>query len=250
MINKSLLIFISSLIIIFLGIFLADQLGYWSTESSGDFLRGDSEEESMTSPDELRGSSTFGEIESAFDVPAERLAKAYNFDTNEAALIKVMYVSDAFAYLGEDVEMGTGSVKMFIYLYNGLDTSNLEEIENLPSTAVDVLKEDGKWTNESQALMSEYVVTIEKDSFGDEAIADIMDEDVHEEEDEDFSGSLEINGKTTINDIINAGLSLEEIEEELQLEIANVNLGFRDICEQNGLDFSIEKDKILTLVNQ
>lgn len=248
--NKSLLIFISSVIIIFVGIFTSDQLGYWSTQSSGDFLSKDEEGNIMAIPDELRGSTTFEEIENAFGIPANRLAAAYNFDSDEPGLIKVMYVSDAFAYLGEDVEMGTGSVRLFIYIYNGLDTSDLEEIENIPSTAVEVLKEDGKWTNESELLMANYIIDIDKEPLKNETISDLMEEDHEKESDDAAVGTLEINGKTTINDMINAGLTLEAIETEMDVEIGNINLSFKDICEQNGLDFSSMKSNILLLLEE
>lgn len=248
--NKSLLIFISSVVVLFLGVFISDQLGYWSTQSSGDFLSGDKDTVTMEFPDELRGSTTFGEIESAFNIPASLLAKAYNFDSREPSLIKVMYVSDAFAYLGEDVEMGTGSVKMFIYLYKGLDTSHLEEIENLPSTAVDVLKEEGKWTDVSETLMTDHIILIDEGLFLDATISDIMEEDSHETSAEVLAGTLEINGNTTINDIIIAGLSLETIEATLGVEVANVNLGFRDICEENDLEFSTKKNELMLLFGE
>lgn len=245
--NKSLIVFMSSILIIFLGIFIADQLGFWNTKTSGD-LFSSSQEDNMVYPDELRGSSTFQEIEDSFSIPAEHIALAYNFDTLEPGLLQVMMVSEAFAYLGDDVEMGTGSVKLFIYLYNGLDVSGLDEIENIPSTAVDILKEYGKWNEESEEIMEGYIIEVLVEPFSDDSISDLMAEE-HEETDENAeSGLLEINGKTTIQDIIDSGISLSEIEEILGVEVANVNLSFRDICEQNDLDFSIKKDEILSLI--
>lgn len=245
--NKSLIILLTSLVIVFIGIYVSDQLGYWSTTSSALVKEGDDTTDYIISPEELRGSSSFDEIEASFAIPSDLLAKAYNFDTQEPGLLEVKFVSESFEYLGDEVEMGTGSVRMFIYIYNDLDMSSIEEIENLPSTAVEVLKEEGKWSDDVNALMSEYIVDIEVGAFSDDTLEVLMEDD-HEEDDlAQISGELEINGKTTIQDIMDSGVSLEDIESILGLEVANVNLGFRDICEQNGLTFNIAKDEILSL---
>lgn len=247
--NSSLIIFISSLLIVILGIFIADQIGFWSTSSSGDLLTKEENEVLIGNPEELRGSSTFDEIERAFDIPAETLAQAYHFDTVEPGLLIVSYVSDAFEYLGEEVEIGTGSVRLFIYLYTGMNVSGLDEYENLPSTAVDILKEEGRWTSEIESLLATYVIEIEKEAMGDEGLSTLMEEDHDEAFQVNSESGLvileEINGKTTIQHIIDAGMTLEAIEALMGIEIKNNNLTLRDLCDQNDLDFSLMKNEIL-----
>lgn len=246
--NKSLIVLLSSLIIIFVGIYLADLLGFWNTTSSSDFTIIDEEtQKEVLSIDEIRGSTSFEELESFFGVPAVQLATAFNFNTNTPELLKAMDVSEAYDYLGEDVEMGTGSVRMFIYMYTGTSMAGLEEIENIPSTAKEVLENEGKWTEELEEMMTGYIVVIDRPPFDTEALS-LAKED-HEDE-TNPGATLEIKGSTTIQNLLDAGISIEDIEAELGTEVKNNNLGFKDLCEQNNISFSDAKQNILLLLEE
>lgn len=244
--NSQLIIAIICILVVFLGIFAADQLGLWSTTSSGDSLlkSGDNNEATLASIEELRGSTTFGEIESNFNVPADLLAKAYNFEVENPSTLQAMDVSEAYAYLGEDVEMGTGSVRMFLYMFTGASLEALEEYENIPNTAVEVLKAEGLWTAELEAEVGGYVIAIDRGPItGDELYALTGEE--HEEESE---GALEVNGNTTIQNMLDAGLTIEQIEAELGLTVENNNMKFKDLCNEAGVEFTAAKNNLLALL--
>lgn len=138
------------IIFIFGGIFLSDSLGYWNKGGLGNNKKITNKEDKDTvtenfSYKDIKGSSTFLEISSSFNIPLEDLKKAFNLKGNvenfKCKDIKEIYTS-------EEKEVGVGSIRMFVSLYKGMDYE-LEEEVYLPITAVNILKEKGnindKW---------------------------------------------------------------------------------------------------------
>jgi len=73
-------------IILFGGILISAQLGWWQTESSkiaATFTEG--EFAGQANPADIRGSYTFGDVEKNFGVPASVLGEAFNVSANPAA---------------------------------------------------------------------------------------------------------------------------------------------------------------------
>jgi hypothetical protein len=235
---KSKIVFIVVLFVTFGGIFVADLLGYWQTTSTKQpSLIKEGALAGLSDPEDIRGSYSFGDIEDAFNIKAADLAKAFNIKTDQPELVKAKDIEAAYAYLGEDVEIGTGAVKMFVSIYNGIP---LGEIESLPSTAVAVLKEHGKWTPELEAQLAEHIIDVANGAPSAEPIMPLPSESEHE-----TTGVLtEVSGKTTASDVISAGLTLAEIEEIMGIKIPNPNLTIRDLCDKNDLSFSTVKADI------
>jgi predicted transposase YdaD len=74
---------------------------------------------------------------------------------------------------------------------------------------------------------------------------DHIDEAIEEHEEHERGGPLTtIAGRTTVKEIVDAGIELERIEELLGTKVKNVNLRLRDICEDNGLPFADIKNTI------
>ncbi|SHH76299.1 hypothetical protein [Clostridium grantii] len=221
-------------VILFGGIIGAKATGIWETEStkqpqkiaSGEF-------KDMPDPEDIRGSYSFQDIENVFEIKASTLAKAFNIETDKPEEVKAKDLESIYSNLGEDIEIGTGSVKLFVALYTGLPYEGDDYILN---KSVDVLKEDGKWTNEMESLLKDKIIDVnEKSTFSPQSKDDYLENEENKEV---------VKGKTTVSEIISWGLSQEEIENILGVKVENVNLLVKDICTANGLQFSNIKNQL------
>lgn len=237
---NSLTIVIISIIVIFGGVFISDSMGLWQTESSKEPMKFSSGTfEGQPNPDDIRGSFSFGDIENAFGVDASLIADAFGIQTNDPASVKAKDIEEIYSDIGEDIEIGTGSVKKFISLYTGLP---YESDDFLPSSAIEVLKSSIKWNDEMLPSLEAYIIDMTIDlSFEDADKEDVQKDDNTETEHTDEIG---IKGQTTVADAIAYGISLDEIEEVLGIKIDKENMLIRDLCDQNGLSFGTIKDAL------
>lgn len=225
---------IATLFFVLGGIFIAKGLGFWQTESSKEPMTfGSGEYEGQPMPDDIRGSYSFGDVENAFGVEAGIIAEAFNIEVDDPGEVLCKELEGIYADLGDDIEIGTGSVRVLIGLYTGLPYA---EGDYLPDTAVEVLKANGKWKKEMETALDGYVVEL-----GMESSAVISDVGEHEDEEE---VEIAVKGNTTVADAISFGLTVEEIEDVLGVEVKNENMLLRDICVQNGIVFSEVKEKL------
>jgi hypothetical protein len=242
---SSKIVVLSIVVILFCGIFISDSLGLWKTESSkipatineGEFA-------GEYNPEDIRGSYSFRDIENAFGVRPEVIARAFNLESENPGDIKAKDLETVYDYFQGDMEIGTGSIKLFVSLYTGLPYL---EMEYLPSTAVEVLKEEGKWSDELEALTRDYIIDIEDEPSDMETSIETEDnEDSIIDTDQD--DIMEVKGMTTFADIMSWGIEKEKIEEVLGFEIENENMLVRDECEANGLSFSEVKSSLNDLL--
>lgn len=239
--NKT--IVISIVVILFCGIFISDSLGLWKTESSKIPVKiNDGEFAGEYNPEDIRGSYSFQDIENAFGVRTEVLARAFNLDSDNPGDIKAKDLETVYDYFEGDMEIGTGSIKLFVSLYTGLPYS---EMEYLPCMAVEVLKEEGKWSDDLEALTLDYIIDVGDESSDIESSTDTGDNEDSSTE-ADYEDIMEVKGKTTFADVIDWGVEKEKIEEILGFGIKNENILIRDECEANGLNFS----EIKSLINE
>ncbi len=229
------------LLLTFGGIYLADMLGYWQTTSNQDLLLvGEGDEVGLADPEAIRGSTTFLDIEQSFLIPSATLATAFNLPSENPGSLKAMDVSEFYEVLGEEVELGTGSVKLFVALYTDVPHG---ELENLPSTAVDVLKENGRWSESLEEEISAYIIEVNPIS----SVEDESDEGLVVSEENESSvlpSALEIAGQTTVKDVVDAGVPLETVEDILGIKVDQVNLSIKTIAEQNDLSFGTVKEAL------
>lgn len=235
--NKT--IVVSIVFVLFCGIFISDSLGLWKTESTkipqkisqGEFA-------GEYNPEDIRGSYSFQDIENAFGVKSEIIARAFNLDADNPGGIKAKDLETVYDYFEGDMEIGTDSIKFFVSLYTGLPYS---EVEYIPSTAVEVMKEERKWSEELEKLTFDHIVDV-----GDElsALEPSTETEGNEGDLTDHEETMEVKGKTTFADVIGWGVEKERIEEILGYEIGNVNLNIRDACEDNGVSFGEAKSRL------
>ncbi len=231
--NKT--IVISIVVILFCGIFISDSLGLWKTESSKIPVKiNEGEFEGEYNPEDIRGSYSFRDIENTFGVEPEVLARAFNLDGENPGDIKAKDLETVYDYFEGDMEIGTGSIKLFVSLYTGLPYSGMEY---LPSTAVEVLKEEGKWSDDLEALTKNYIIDVGDNPSDIETSTDTGDNE-DSSTDADHDEIIAVMGKTTFGNLISWGVEKEKIEEILGFEIENENMLIRDACETNGLNFS------------
>lgn len=223
---------ILTLIIIIGGVFLSDRLGLWQTESTKIPAKTQTGE---FDPGDIRGSYTLGDIENSFDVPAKKLALAFGIKTDTPEDFQIKNLEEIYVSLPDDTEIGTGSVKYFVSLYTGIE-STLAEPTWLPTPAIELLLSEGLINDTDEVLKWKIDLT--------ETTSTISEAKNTEEPPEPL-----VKGSTTIQDLINQGVTLEDIESLLLTsDFTRADL-VRDICTANGLKFSEIKLELENLIN-
>ena len=237
--NMILSIAIAAIFII--GIMISDYLGYWQTESlkvpqkisEGEF-------EGYSNPDDIRGSYSLGDISKSFEINVETLSKAYDLANiiEDPSIFKVNQLEEYYVF-DEDIELGTGSVKYFVSLYTGIPYESDDNV--LPITALNILKEEEKITEELYDELKEISIDISKYLITENIVSDeITEEYNNDDEDEEYV----IKSTTTVLEVIRWGTSIEELEELIGVTEISEDDVIRNICLDNGLSFSEVKEKI------
>ncbi len=133
----------------------------WRTTNGLGTGKSISEPEAGYMPADIRGSYTFGEIESIFSVPAEDLGAAFGVDgITDIKSFKCKDLEAMYSYLGDQgMEVGTDSVRVFVALYTGLPY-DLADTAYLPAAAVGMLKEKASLTQEQLQFLETHTVDI------------------------------------------------------------------------------------------
>ena len=75
-------------------------------------------------------------------------------------------------------------------------------------------------------------------------------EETSEDHGEDDNDSTSVSGGSTIQDALNFGISLEELETVLEGKIDDTNAGIKTIVTQRGLKFGQVKDSLNALIDK
>lgn len=144
-------------VVLFGGIGITSALGLWQTSpdktpalfATGEFA-------GQANPADIRGSYTFGDIAESFEVPPEVLAQAFGVDSADPSSFAVKKLEEIYA--DSPVEIGTGSVRIFVAFYRALpfDLTSAEETF-LPQSAADILIEKGKMTSEQEDWLKTHI---------------------------------------------------------------------------------------------
>ncbi|MBN2853444.1 MAG: hypothetical protein JXQ23_11980 [Clostridia bacterium] len=214
------------------GIILSDALGFWETETvkqPNKLVSGEYDAE------DIRGSYTFLDIENSFDITSETLAQAFGIVTENPDEVAVNSFESIFTNLGEDIEIGTSSVAFFVALYT--DTP-FTVYAYLPQSAYDLLISENRLSSERAEILKDYIVPTELVYYDNLTIT----EETEEEEE------IGVKGKTTYNDLLDYGLTSEEIDPILGGAVSVKGMLIRDICTDRGLSFSVVKEQINALL--
>jgi len=229
------------LIVIFGGIAGTMAFNLWNTEGGGNgqgigrngvpvtFKVGEFAGE--YNPADIRGSYSFGHISELWEIPLAELRTAFGLGAVEnLADFKCKDLEAAYANLEEDVEIGTGSVKVFVALYTGLPYM-LSGDEYLPQSAVELLKAKVNLTEDQVAFLDTHGVDISG--------LQIVEPNITEEHEE--SAERIIKGKTTFKEVLDWGVPEEEIKTVIGEELPDTGMTIRDFAIQKGLDFGYIK---------
>lgn len=237
--------FIAPVILIFFiaGIAGSMMLNFWNTESdktpakiqSGEF-------EGMNDPGDIRGSYSFLDISNNFNIPVEILGKAFGVTgktTEELEAFKCKEFETIYSDLIKEGEIGTDSVKLFVALYNKLPHTP-EETTLLPLTALPILEEK---------LGKQEIEKI-KDIFVDTSNIKVSETIKVSTESHETAENRTIKGQTTFKNLLDWGLTKEEIENSLGMPMGKTGESVRDFCSEKGIEFSPIKEALQTIVDK
>ncbi len=227
-------------VVFILGIAGSMASGYWSTEASkvpAVYVEG--EAEGQYNPADIRGSYSFGDVETAFGVPAEVIARAFGFEeagTPQRILAKDL--EDRFGVMN-GYEVGTDSVRLFVARYLDLPFEP-EDDTGLPAQALLILRNAGVLTPAQESELADRSV----DLSGNAAVEE-SDEVEPSEPEEDRS----IRGNTTFATIYEWGAPPAVVAEVLGMEPGPRGMVIRDFCMQHDIEFSSVKDRLQAVVD-
>jgi len=228
-------------IFIFGGILFSTWMNWWQTESNktpAKFAQGDFAGE--YNPLDIRGSYTFGEIESTFGIPLDLLAKAFVLPADSDTFsFQVKTLESIYSF--SDKEIGTASVRLFVALFAGLPFEITEETY-LPSQAVEILKEQGAMTSDQIEYIDSHSILIDNSV----SIEPVIESSVEP----GSSASQFITGKTTFRDVLDWGVSQSAIESVLGGEMPNPLQKIKDYCIENDLLFETVKSALQADVDE
>ncbi len=213
------------LALIFGGIMFSSAMGWWNTQSNKQARKlTQGPNAGQSDPADIRGSYTFGDVETNFGIPAELLALAFNVQTDDPQAFPVKSLE--VMYAASPQEVGTASVRLFTAFYLNLPI-DLSTDMYLPEAAAAILK-TRPLTDERLSYLEAHTVSFVPDSTPLIPV----------EEGEGAAADTTIKGKTTFADLLSWGVERETIEAILGMPLpATQGMTVRDFCDQQGLSF-------------
>ena len=213
--------------------------GYWSTESSKEPVKYSSGEAAGEyNPADIRGSYSLLDIENTFSIPVETLAKAFGMTDNENPSNVQLKVFEEIYGVINGLEVGTDSMRLFVARYLGLPY-NLEAGTGIPLPAYNILRKEGKLSVEDLEELSNQIVNI-----------DVFHPENTETEAHDENIETTIKGKTTFNDLLDWGLTQEQIKKALDGGMGKRAETVRDYCLAQGIEFSGPKGTLQEILDK
>ena len=246
------------------GIYVAKGFDLWATVSEKIPLKlSEGVGAGTYDPFDIRGSYTFEEIARLFEIDIALLAEAFQLGDADAA--NARQSKDLEALYGElpgGVEIGNESVQVFVAIMKELDIDEADAY--LPTSAVQVLlrvnpqrsdeimayleshQVDVTVNSESAAISSEStsIESVENASEGN--VASTSKESV--ENASKGENELRVNGNTTFSQVLDFGITKEQIETILDAKMPPENQSVKSYCTDNGLSFSAVKDALNALI--
>jgi hypothetical protein len=217
--------------------------GLWRTESSKVPVKYETGEfAGEYNPGDIRGSYSFGEISELFDIPVEDLGMTYDVQKNPGAF-QVKSLEEMYGEIegpdGTPGEIGTDSVRWFVSLYVGLPYMAAADTL-LPASAASVLQD--RVDEKTLQALKKYMVQLGEAAQTESASEEPAD---HELEDIDTT----VKGKTTFGELLQWGVTREEIEEILMLPMGEDNEAVRDFCIEKEIEFSVVKTPLQGIID-
>ena len=193
--------------------------------NSGDFA-------GQYNPADIRGSYTFADVARLFDVDAQVLLAAFELPADtDPALFQNKNLEERYA--GLNVEIGNESVQVFVALYKQLPLDLGDAV--LPRSAAEMLEARPDLTAEQRDWLRSHTAVIGQPNPTPQP------EISHEP-------AAQVNGKTTFQNLLDAGLSRQQIETVLGQAMPATNQTVKDFCLAHDLSFSDIKGALAALL--
>jgi hypothetical protein len=231
---------------LFGGITFTTLMGWWATETSkvpAKYAEGEAAGE--YNPADIRGSYTFGDVSTVFNIPLDELAVAFNLPAGQdPAAVALKTLEETYGEL--PVEIGTASVRLFTAWYLNLPYEP-EDTDYLPLAAADILRQKGNLTPDQLAFLDSHSI----DLLAESPIAAPMVETTAVEvesapqptpaAEEHTPEDRLVSGKTTFQNLLDWGVPQTAIEGILGGSMPAPATSIRDHASAQGLEFSTLK---------
>lgn len=239
-------------VILFGGILLANGMGWWQTESTKEaatFTTG--EFAGQANPADIRGSYTFGDVQTNFDVPASLLAEAFGIVTDDPQSYPVKSLETDYAVSAEaGFEIGTASVRLFVAFYKGLPYDLSTDIY-VPESAASILSERPLTEEQVEYLSAHTVSAVPGTGEIPSEEAPVIPEATPLLETHEEVVDYVVKGKTTFAEILEWGVEPETVESILGMEMPVAKgVLIRDFCTTNTLSFETIKTALQAEVDK
>ena len=239
---KSIHILLAIIIIIGGGILLASELDLYNTtrvKSPRKTVEG------FYDISDMRGSHTLEEIEKYYQLPASSVIEAFGLrpDTN-SKIFQLKDMKEIFKPVEleeEEYVVETDTVKVFTSLYLKIPYVS-DETFYLPGKTVNYLIENNKLIGEEKEYWLEHTFKLEyleDDDLDTSETPEKIEETVAEKAEE-----FKVTGKTTIQELLDGGITEEKFEEITGFKVPeDKSVLVRDFVIDKGIEFGEVKDK-------
>jgi hypothetical protein len=199
--------------------------GLWNTGSDRLPTRYQDETMNQYDPQSISGSYSIFEISTFFTIPTDVLYEAFTIsNTFDPKIFKAKNLGSIYEPM--EIEIGTEALQAFVALYNNLPYTLVDVY--LPEAAIALVLNHNMNLSEDQATYlnthSIHVIPLDpsKVTFSEEAT----------------TSGFSVKGPTTIQEVIDAGLTKTEFETIVKSSISYTNQTVKDFCIEKGLSFS------------
>jgi hypothetical protein len=244
-------------VVFFGGILVTTALGYWQTESTkipatyteGDFA-------GQANPADIRGSYSFNDVSKNFGIPLEDLAVAFRLNSANPGAVQIKTLETIFE--DANVEIGTGSVRVFTALYKGLPYDLTNETSFLLPEAVEILKAKASLTPEQIAFLDTHTAMPQTatstlpapvaEATPAAQATPTAEQKTTTEAHTPTAGS--VTGQTSFQNLLDWGVKAADVESVLGKTLpSNLQTLIKDWASSNGIVFSEVKTKLQALVD-
>ena len=227
MILKSKMLVLIIPAILFTGIGASMVTGLWNLGSDRQPLRYEDDKSNSYDPQSISGSYSFKDVSTFFDIPITVLYDAFSIsNTFDAEVLKAKNLGSV--YEPTEIEIGTEALQAYVALYNNLPYSLVDVY--LPEQAVSsILSHNSQLTVEQKTYLSTHSINV---------IPLDPSKVTFTEAEETTATAFAVKGPTTIQEVIDAGMTKTEFETIVKTSVSFTNQTVKDFCIENGLSFS------------
>lgn len=236
MVLKSKILLIIPLFLV-LGIGATVWMGMWDTKEEL-MAKNETVELDTNEVQTISGSSSLSSIGEFYTIPVDIIYDAFSIlETFDLTLFKAKDLGKLYEPM--TYEIGTEALEAFVALYNNLSYELIDVY--LPSEAIQlILVHNTSLSDEDKEYLSSHTLLV---VALDPSLVVLI------QTDEDTNIGFAIKGPTTIQEVLDAGVSQAQFEEITGSSIISPEDTVKDFCVAKGLDFSEIKLALESIIN-